>query len=62
VHLQARLVERPEEAEAEDVVHVEMAEEDVDPLQFARLAVDCPDPGTGVEDTQAPRLGPYLDA
>jgi hypothetical protein len=44
------------------VVHVEVAEEDVDPLQLARLAVDGPDPGTGVEDTQAPRLGPYLDA
>jgi hypothetical protein len=39
-----------------------MAEEDVDPPQLARLAVDGPDPGAGVEDTEAPRLGPYLDA
>jgi hypothetical protein len=44
------------------VVHVEVAEEDVDPPQFARLAVDSPDPGARVEDTEAPRLGPYLDA
>jgi hypothetical protein len=62
VHLEARLVERPEEAEAQDVVHVEVAEEDVDPPQVALLAIHSPDPGAGVEDTEAARRGPHLDA
>jgi hypothetical protein len=44
------------------VVHVEVAEEDVDAPKVARPAVDGPDPGAGVEDTEVTRLDPYLDA
>src|SRR5581483_11649632 len=62
VDLEARLVERPEEAEADDVVHVEVGQQDVDPPQPAGRPVDGPDPGPGVEDAQRPRLRPHLDA
>jgi hypothetical protein len=62
VHLEARLVQGSEEPEPEDVVHVEMREEDVDPGEVVRLAVDRPDARSGVEDRDAVRHRPDRDA
>jgi hypothetical protein len=44
------------------VVHVEVGEQDVDPPHLADVPADGPDPGAGVEDAEAARFGPHLDA
>ena len=62
VHLEVLLVQRPEEAEAEDVVHVEVGEQHVDPPQLGGLPVDVADARPGVEDGHAAVDRPHLHA
>jgi hypothetical protein len=61
VHLEPRLVQRPEEPQAEDVVHVEVGQQDVDAAEIGGPAVHRPDARPGVEDADGAGGGPHFD-
>jgi hypothetical protein len=54
-------VERGEEGEALDVVHVEMGDEDIDFVDIPDLGAEGPHPAARVEDDESSLASPHLD-
>ena len=63
VHLEPGAVERVEEPETDDVIHVEMREQDVDALRLRRQRrAEAADPRAAVEDEDVIAGDAHLDA
>ena len=61
VDLGRRVIERAEEAQSLDVVHVEMGEQDVDRLVSAGIGAEPADARAGVEHQQRAVIASHLD-
>ena len=63
MHLEVGVVQRVEEAQALDVIHVEVREEHVDPAHaFGQARREPADPGAGIEHEELTGVVAHLDA